>query len=183
MVLIFAALCAAGVFGVLFSLDLAGYKLADLSQQIGLSGIVSSIEGFVGSVEAGSPALGAALAAAAIPGLVLLFLELKPGKPSRVRLDENVYMGKRALKREAESSAASDEDVLKANAKVKVSRSRKGKVKIKARSRPGENSKSIKQRLSGRLRRELGQEAGLPVGSPKIKLSEGDAKSPEARVR
>lgn len=185
MILLFAGLFLLGVFGVLYSFDLAGYRLADLPGQLNLPGIYSGIEGAVTSLEEGNPppALIAVLIAVALVGLILLIAELKPPAPRRVRLDGGTYATRGAVRREAEAAAMRDPDVLDASAGVKARRGRGAKVNLRLKVRRGEDLRAIRERVRGQLQQDLQESAGIRLRRLKIRLIETDPRDAKVRVK
>ncbi len=80
MILLLAGLFVLGVYTVVYSLNLFGYRLTDLPRALGVSGLYRGLETFVGNVENGSLTVLAValLVSIAIVGLILLIAELKP---------------------------------------------------------------------------------------------------------
>lgn len=185
MISVFAALFLGGVFGTLYSFELLGYRQADLFETLGLSAAYSGIEGFVNSIESGEPsaAVVAALVAVALVGLALLFLELKPRTPRRVRMGKGTYLTRKAVEERVEAAALEEGAVLEANASVKARRGRGAKVRLDAKSRRGEDTGAVAGSVKERLRSKLGDEAGIPVGRPKVKVEEVDPRKAKARVK
>ena len=81
-----------------------GYRLASLSGT--WESFKSALQGIVGGVESGAPAIIAILVA--VVGLVLLVLELKPRRPRRVRLGKGTYLMRGVFKGEVTMAAGAD---------------------------------------------------------------------------
>src|SRR3712207_8905737 len=97
MILILAGLFVLGVYTVVYSFNLFGYRLEDVPRAIGLSGLYRGLETFVGNVEDGNLSVLTVivLVAVAVLGLVLLIAELKPPAPRRVRMHSGTYVSDR----------------------------------------------------------------------------------------
>jgi hypothetical protein len=145
IILLLAGLFVLGVFTVLYSFDLAGYRLADLPRMLRLDDFYRGLRGFVGDVERGNlNALDiATLVVIALLGLVLLVLELKPPAPRRVRMQQGTYITRGAVEDEAIAAAEQNPEVLESNANAEARRRTGAKVNIEASVRRGENVRNI----------------------------------------
>jgi uncharacterized alkaline shock family protein YloU len=185
MILFFAGLFLLGVFGVLYSFDLAGYRLSDLPQQLNLPGIYSGVESAVTGMEEGNPSSVAiiVLVAMLLVGIILLLAELKPPTPRKVKLDGGTYATRTAIRKEAERAAMQDPDVLDSSARVQARRGTGARVELEAKVRRGEDLRAIRERVRERVRQTLQSGAGVDLRRLKIRLNEIDPREGKVRVK
>src|ERR687886_2073201 len=114
MILLLAGLFVLGVYTVVYSLNLFGYRLSDLPRSLNLSGFYSGLQSFVSNVENGSISVLSMiiLVAIAVLGLILLIAELKPPAPRRVRMHNNTYITRGAVADEVVEAAERTPGVL-----------------------------------------------------------------------
>ncbi len=184
IILLLAGLFVLGVFTVLYSFDLAGYRLADLPRTLRLDDFYSGLRGFVGDVERGNlNALDiATLVVIALLGLVLLVLELKPPAPRRVRMQQGTYITREAVEDEAIAAAEQNPEVLESNANAEARRRTGAKVNIEASVRRGENVRNTQSGVRDRVQQHLDR-VGIPVSNLKVRLVESDPRETRARVK
>ncbi|MDQ3891839.1 MAG: alkaline shock response membrane anchor protein AmaP [Actinomycetota bacterium] len=184
IILLLAGLFVLGVFTVLYSFDLAGYRLADLPRTLRLDDFYRGLRGFVGDVERGNlNALDiATLVVIALLGLVLLVLELKPPAPRRVRMQQGTYITRGAVEDEAIAAAEQNPEVLESNANAEARRRTGAKVNIEASVRRGENVRNIQSGVRDRVQQHLDR-VGIPVSNLKVRLVESDPRETRARVK
>lgn len=184
IILLLAGLFVLGVFTVLYSFDLAGYRLADLPRTLRLDDFYSGLRGFVGDVERGNlNALDiATLVVIALLGLVLLVLELKPPAPRRVRMQQGTYITRGAVEDEVIAAAEQNPEVLESNASAEARRRTGAKVNIEASVRRGENIRNTQSGVRDRVQQHLDR-VGIPVSNLKVKLVESDPRETRARVK
>jgi hypothetical protein len=184
IILLLAGLFVLGVFTMLYSFDVAGYRLADLPSTLKLNDLYEGSRGFFRDVERGNLDVLdiATLIIIALLGLVLLILELKPPAPRRVLMQRGAYIARSIVKNEATVAAMQNPEVLESNADVKAQRRPGAKVNIKASVRRGENVRNIRSGIQDRVQQRLGR-MGIPVGNLKVKIIESDPRETRARVR
>ena len=184
IILLLAGLFVLGVFTVLYSFDVAGYRLAELPSTLKLNDLYEGSRGFFRDVERGDLDVLdiATLVIIALLGLVLLILELKPPAPRRVLMQRGAYITRSTVKDEATAAAMQNPEVLESNADVKAQRRPGAKVNIEASVRPGENVRNIRSSVQDRVQQRLGQ-MGIPVGNLKVRIIESDPRETRARVR
>ena len=184
IILLLAGLFVLGVFTVLYSFDLAGYRLADLPRTLRLDDFYRGLRGFVGDVERSNlNALDiATLVVIALLGLVLLVLELKPPAPRRVRMQQGTYITRGAVEDEAIAAAEQNPEVLESNANAQARRRTGAKINIEASVRRGENVGNIQSGVRDRVRQHLDR-VGIPVGNLKVRIIESDPRETRARVK
>lgn len=184
IILLLAGLFVLGVFTVLYSFDLAGYRLADLPRTLRLDDFYRGLRGFVGDVERGNlNALDiATLVVIALLGLVLLVLELKPPAPRRVRMQQGTYITRGAVEDEVIAAAEQNPEVLESNANAEARRRTGAKVNIEASVRRGENVRNIQSGVRDRVQQHLDR-VGIPVSNLKVRLVESDPRETRARVK
>lgn len=180
MILVLAGLFALGVYAVVYSFELFGYRLADLP----ISATGDWLSNFVSGVENGSlSVLGyAVLVLVALVGLILLIAELKPPSPRRVRMQRGTYITRGVVQSEAEAAAEENPNVLGSSARVKARRSSGAKVDLRADVRPGENIGTVQSELRDQVQRRFSR-SGVPVSSLKVRPVEADPRQTKTRVR
>ena len=184
MILLFAGLFVLGVYMVVYSLNLFGYRLEDIPRALGLSGLYRSLETFVQNVENGSLSVLSVilLVAVAVLGLILLIAELKPPAPRRVRMHSGTYITRGAVADEVVEAAERTPGVLGTSARVKAKRRPGARVDLKARVRRGEDTSAIQSELRRSVRERLAQR-GVPVSKLNVRLLEADPRQTKTRVQ
>ncbi len=184
MILLLAGLFVLGVYTVVYSLGLFGYRLADLPRALGLSGFYSGLQGFVRGVESGNPPILSIviLILIALVGLILLIAELKPAAPRRVRMRSGTYVTRGAVADEVVTAAEQTPDVLGTSARVKAKRRPGAQVDLEARVRRGENTSAVQSDLRRSVQERLAQR-GVPVSKLNVMLVESDPRETRTRVR
>jgi hypothetical protein len=184
MILILAGLFVLGVYTVVYSFNLFGYRLEDVPRAIGLSGLYRGLESFVGNVEDGNLSVLTVivLVAVAVLGLVLLIAELKPPAPRRVRMHSGTYVSRGAVADEVVEAAERTPGVLGTSARVKARRSPGAQVDLEARVRRGDDTGTIQSELRRSVRERLAQR-GVPVSKLNVRLVEADPRQTKTRVQ
>ncbi|HEV8224171.1 MAG TPA: DUF6286 domain-containing protein [Rubrobacteraceae bacterium] len=184
MILLFAGLFVLGVYTVVYSFDLFGYRLEDLPRALGLSGFYRNLETFVSNVENGSLSVLTVilLVAIAVLGLILLIAELKPSAPRRVRMSSGTYVTRGAVADEVVAAAERTSGVLGTSARVKARRRPGAQVDLEARVRRGDDTSTIQAELRRTVRERLGKR-GVPVSKLNLKLIETDPRRTRTRVQ
>ena len=184
MILILAGLFVLGVYTVVYSFNLFGYRLEDIPRAIGLSGLYRGLETFVGNVEDGNLSVLTVivLVAVAVLGLVLLIAELKPPAPRRVRMHSGTYVSRGAVADEVVEAAERTPGVLGTSARVKARRSPGAQVDLEARVRRGDDTGTIQSELRRSVRERLAQR-GVPVSKLNVRLVEADPRQTKTRVQ
>lgn len=183
--LLLAGLLVLGVYGVIYSFQIAGYSLSGLEQTLRIPAITSGAQSFLQNL--GQSALPAAavaiLIAIAVLGLILLVLELKPRRPRRVRTSsKGVFLSRNAVKNAVQAAAEHTSEVLGAKANAKARRGAGAKVKLQANIRRGEEQGPVRSSIREQVNNEL-SEKGVPVKTLKLKLEEAESQGTKARVR
>ena len=184
MILILAGLFVLGVYTVVYSFNLFGYRLEDIPRAVGLSGLYRGLETFVANVEDGSLSVFTVivLVAVAVLGLVLLIAELKPPAPRRVRMHSGTYVSRGAVADEVVEAAERTPGVLGTSARVKARRSPGAQVDLEARVRRGDDTGTIQSELRRSVRERLAQR-GVPVSKLNVRLVEADPRQTKTRVQ
>jgi hypothetical protein len=184
MILLLAGLFVLGVYTLVYSLNLFGYRLEDLPRALGLSGLYRGLETFVGNVEDGSLSVLSVivLVAIAVLGLVLLIAELRRSAPRRVRMHSGTYVSRGAVADEVVEAAERTSGVLGTTARVKARRSPGAQVDLEARVRRGEDTSAIQSELRRSVRERLAQR-GVPVSKLNVRLVEADPRQTKTRVQ
>lgn len=180
MILLFAGLFVLGVYVVVFSFDLFGYKLASLP----ISDFAGGLGDFVKNVEKGtlSVVTVTVLVLLAILGLLWFISELRPTAPRRVRMGSGTYVTRGVVEAEVSTVAEQVTDVLGSSVGVKARRSPGAQVDLEARVRRGEDLGTIKSDLRSAVQEHL-SERGLPVSKLRVRLVEADPRQTKARVQ
>ena len=181
-ILLLAGLFALGVYLVVYSFDLFGYRLGDLLNPLNSFG--SGLRGFVRNVEGGNlPLLTiVTLVLIALLGLLLFIAELKPPAPRRVRMRNGTYITRDAVKNEVVTAAEQTPRVLGSSARVKAKRSPGAQVNLEANVRRGEDTNAVQSDLRNSVRERLARR-GVPVSKLNVRLVEADPRQTRTRVR
>ncbi len=184
MILLLAGLFVLGIYTVVYSFNIFGYRLEDLPRALGLAGFYSGLQSFVQGAEGGNLSILSVivLVLIALAGLILLFAELKPRTPRRVRMRSGTYITRGAVADEVVAAAEQAPDVLGTSARVKAKRRRGAQVDLEARVRRGENSGAIQSDLRRSVQERLAQR-GVPVSKLNVRLVEADPRETRTRVR
>jgi hypothetical protein len=184
VILLLAGLFVLGVLTVLYSFDLAGYRLADLSNVVGLNEFYEGLRSYVRNIENGNLILldHLTLGVIALLGVVLLILELKPPSPRLVRMQQGTYVTRRAVENEAIEAVEENREVLQSKVNVDAQRRPGAKIEVKASVRSEEDIRSIQPGVQDRLQRRLA-EVGIPVGKLKVRLVASDPRETKSRVK
>ena len=184
MILLFAGLFVLGVYTVVYSFNLFGYRLEDLPRALGLSGFYRGLETFVSNVENGSLSVLTVilLVAIAVLGLILLVAELKPSAPRRVRMSSGTYVTRGAVADEVVAAAERTHGVLGTSARVKARRRPGAQVDLEARVRRVDDTSAIESELRRTVSERIGKR-GVPVSKLNLKLIETDPRRTRTRVQ
>jgi hypothetical protein len=185
MILLLAGLFVLGVYTVVYSLNLFGYRFSDLPRAVGLSGLYRGLQSFVSNAENGALSVLAVivLVSIAVLGLILLIAELKPAAPRRVRMHSGgTYITRGAVADEVVEAAERTPGVLGASSRVKARRSPGAQVDLEARVRRGEDASAIQSELRRSVRERLGQR-GVPVSKLNVRMREADPRQAKTRVQ
>jgi hypothetical protein len=184
MILLLAGLFVLGIYTVVYSLGLFGYRIEDLPRALGLAGFYSGLQSFVRGVESGNLSVLSViiLVLIALVGLILLIAELKPPAPRRVRMRSGTYITRGAVADEVVAAAEQTPSVLGTSARVKAKRRRGAQVNLEARVRRGENTGAIQSELRRSVQERLAQR-GVPVSKLNVKMVEADPRETRTRVR
>lgn len=182
VVALLAGLFVAGVYAVVYSFDLLGYRFSTAFD--GFSSSRDGLQSFVGAVESGqlSSTIIAVLVLIAVFGLILLFLELKPRRPRRVRMGRRTYLTRAVVAEEVNIAARQVPNILGSTTRVKARRKPGAKVRLEAHVRRGEDLNTVRSELREGVRQHL-ERAGVPLGRLKIRLVESDPRTTTARVQ
>ena len=182
MILLLAGLFVLGVYAVVYAFNLLGNSLTSLLNPV-QSG-ASAAQGFLQNATSGSlPATAIiSLVLIALLGLILLFLELKPPSPSRVRMDKGTYATRSAVKEEASKAVEQSPDVLGHSVKAKAKRRPGAQVDVEARIRRGEDKNTIQRSLRRQVQERLG-DRGVPVSKLNVRTVEADPRQTPSRVQ
>jgi hypothetical protein len=184
MILLLAGLFVLGIYTVVYSFNIFGYRIEDLPRALGLAGFYSGLQSFVRGVESGNLSVLSViiLVLIALGGLILLIAELKPPAPRRVRMRSGTYITRGAVADEVVTAAEQTPNVLGTSARVKAIRRRGAQVNLEARVRRGENTGAIQSELRHAVQEWLAQR-GVPVSKLNVKMVEADPRETRTRVR
>ena len=184
MILLLAGLFVLGIYTVVYSLNIFGYRIEDLPRALGLASFYGGLQGFVRGVEGGNLSVPSViiLVLIALAGLILLIAELKPPAPRRVRMRSGTYITRGAVADEVVAVAEQTPSVLGTSARVKAKRRRGAQVNLEARVRRGENTGAIESELRRSVQEQLAQR-GVPVSKLNVRMVEADPRETRTRVR
>jgi hypothetical protein len=184
MILLLAGLFVLGIYTVVYSLNIFGYRIEDLPRALGLASFYRGLQSFVRGVESGNLSVLSViiLVLIALAGLILLIAELKPPAPRRVRMRSGTFITRGAVADEVVAVAEQTPSVLGTSARVKAKRRRGAQVNLEARVRRGENTGAIESELRRSVQEQLAQR-GVPVSKLNVKMVEADPRETRTRVR
>jgi hypothetical protein len=184
MILLLAGLFVLGIYTVVYSFNIFGYRIEDLPRALGLAGFYSGLQSFVRGVESGNLSVLSViiLVLIALAGLILLVAELKPPAPRRVRMRSGTYITRGAVADEVVAVAEQTPSVLGTSARVRAKRRRGAQVNLEARVRRGENTGAIESELRRSVQEQLAQR-GVPVSKLNVRMVEADPRETRTRVR
>jgi hypothetical protein len=184
MILLLAGLFVLGVYTVVYSLNIFGYRIEDLPRALSLASFYGGLQSFVRGVESGNLSVLSViiLVLIALAGLILLIAELKPPTPRRVRMRSGTYITRGAVADEVVAVAEQTPSVLGTSARVKAKRRRGAQVNLEARVRRGENTGAIESELRRSVQEQLAQR-GVPVSKLNVRMVEADPRETKTRVR
>jgi hypothetical protein len=184
MILLLAGLFVLGIYTVVYSLNIFGYRIEDLPRALGLASFYRGLQSFVRGVESGNLSVLSViiLVLIALAGLILLIAELKPPAPRRVRMRSGTYITRGAVADEVVAVAEQTPSVLGTSARVKAKRRRGARVNLEARVRRGENTGAIESELRRSVQEQLAQR-GVPVSKLNVRMVEADPRESRTRVR
>lgn len=182
MILLLAGLFVLGVYAVVYAFDLFGYTLSSLLNPIKAAG--SGAQGFMGRVQSGGISALAILVLVliALLGLILLFLELKPAAPRRVRMDRGTFATRGVVQEETSKAVGQSPDVLGHSVKAQAQRKPGARVDLQAQVRRGEDTGAIQRNLRRLVQEHMGGR-GLPVSKLNVKTVEADPRQTKTRVK
>lgn len=171
-----------GVYAVVYSFDLLGYKLGDFFG--GFSQARSAVNGFVNAAENGTLSILSivVLILIALVGLILLILELKPRRPRRVRMQKGTYVTRGVVEEQVREAAEQTMNVLGSRVKAKARRRQGAKVKLEAHVRRGEDLNQLRTGLRDNVKQHMTRN-GVPLSKLKIRLIESDPRNTKTRVQ
>ena len=184
MILLLGGLFVLGVYTVVYSFNIFGYRLEDLPRTLGLAGFYSGLQSFVGGVESGSLSVLSVIIVVliALAGLILLIAELKPPAPRRVRVRSGTYVTRGAVADEVVAAAERTPGVLGTSSRVKAKRRPGALVDLEARVRRGDDTNTIQSDLRRSVQEHLA-ERGVPVSKLNVRLVEADPRETRTRVQ
>src|ERR687894_1818876 len=184
MILLLGGLFVLGVYTVVYSFNIFGYRIEDLPRALGLAGFYSGLQSFVRGVESGNLSVLSViiLVLIALAGVILLIAELKPPAPRRVRMRSGTYITRGAVADEVVTAAERTPSVLGTSARVKAKRRPGALVNLEARVRRGEDSGAIQSGLRRSVQEHLAQR-GVPVSKLNVRLTEADPRETRTRVQ
>jgi hypothetical protein len=182
VILLLAGLFVLGVYAIAYAFNLFGKNLSSLLNPIKSFG--TGAQSFMSAVESGNlPVLTIILLILiALLGLILLILELKPGTPSRVRMEKGTFLTRGVVQEEVSRAVEQSPDVLGHSVKARAQRRPGAQVDLEARVRRGEDTGAIQRNLRRQVQEHLGGR-GVPVGKLNVKTVEADPRQTKTRVQ
>jgi hypothetical protein len=182
VILLLAGLFVLGVYAIAYAFNLFGKNLESLLNPIKSAG--AGAQGFMRGVESGNlPILTILLLVLiALLGLILLFLELKPAVPRRVRMEKGTYATRGVVQEEVTKAVERSPDVLGHTVRAKAQRRPGALVDVEARVRRGEDTGAIQRSVRRQVQEHMGGR-GLPVSKLNVKTIEADPRQTRTRVQ
>jgi hypothetical protein len=182
VILLLAGLFVLGVYAIAYAFNLFGKNLESLLDPIKSAG--AGAQGFMRGVESGNlPILTILLLVLiALLGLILLFLELKPAAPRRVRMEKGTFATRGVVQEEVTKAVERSPDVLGHSVRAKAQRRSGALVDVEARVRRGEDTGAIQRNLRRQVQEHMGGR-GLPVSKLNVRTIEADPRQTKTRVQ
>ena len=182
VILLLAGLFVLGVYAIAYAFNLFGNNLSSLLNPIKSFG--SGAQNFMRGVESENlPLLTILLLVLiALLGLILLFFELKPAAPRRVRMEKGTFATRGVVQEEVSKAVEQSPDVLGHSVRAKAQRRPGAQVDVEARVRRGEDTGAIQRSLRRQVQEHMGGR-GLPVSKLNVRTIEADPRQTETRVQ
>ena len=182
VILLLAGLFVLGVYAIAYAFNLFGRNLESLLDPIKSAG--AGAQGFMRNVESGNlPILTILLLVLiALLGLILLYFELKPAAPRRVRMEKGTFATRGVVQEEVTKAVERSPDVLGHSVRAKAQRRPGALVDVEARVRRGEDTGAIQRSLRRQVQEHMGGR-GLPVSKLNIRTIEADPRQTRTRVQ
>ena len=185
LVIVLVALVVFGVFGAIYAFAGSGYQHAGLPGFLALPQNAQPAQSWLSNFENGViPLLDYAIVVIVfLAGLVLLGLELIPGRRHYLRLGRGLWVKREVVEKEAENVALTDQAVLESDAKLSPHRLPQSKLKLQLVVRRGESPKDAEHRVRDLLSTEIVGKGQLDIHMTRIKAKVKDPRTAKRRVK
>ena len=120
---------------------------------------------------------------ALVAGLVLLVLEVIPGRKHYLRLGHGLWVKREVVEKEAENVALADHAVLESAATLSPHRWLQSRLKLQLVVRRGESPEDAKHRVRDLLSTEIVGTGQLDIHKTRIKAEVKDPRTAKRRVK
>jgi hypothetical protein len=185
LIIVLVALVVFGAFGAIYAFAGSSYQAAGLPGFLATPEHAQPAQGWLSHFENGSvPPLDFAIVAVlSLAGLVLLVLELIPGRKHYLQLGRHLWVKREVVEKEAENVALTDHAVLESAAKLSPHRWLQSKLKLQLVVRRGESPKDAEHRVQDLLSTEIVRKGQLNVNRMRIKAEVKDPRVAKRRVK
>lgn len=184
VLLLLLCLFVVGLFAFLYGFQIGGYSIYDLPGQARESGFWKGTTVWARGLNSGTPGvlMWVICVAVIITGLILLFLELRRGRPRNVILGNSTYITKQAVESEVRSTAMNGPEISDAHVKVKSNRSPGASIMVDSKIRRGADLQSTRESLREMISARMA-DIGIPVRQLKVKAEYADPRKAQVRVK
>jgi hypothetical protein len=185
LVIVLLVLVVFGTFGAIYAFAGSSYQAAGLPGFLATPENAQPAQSWLSNFEKGyAPVLDFAIVVVVfVAGLVLLVLELIPGRKHYLQLGRRLWVKREVVEKEAESVALTDQAVLESYAKLSPHRLLQSKLKLQLVVRRGESPEDAKHRVRDLLSTEIVGKGQLDIKRTRIKAEVKDPRVAKRRVK
>ena len=185
LAIVLVVLVVFGTFGAIYAFAGSSYQDAGLPGFLATPENAQPVQSWLSNFENGSiPVLDFAIVVVAlVAGLVLLVLEVIPGRKHYLRLGRGLWVKREVVEKEAENVALTDHAVLESAAKLSPHGWLQSKLKLQLVVRRGESPEEAKHRVRDLLSTEIVGKGQLNINRMQIKVEVKDPRVAKRRVK
>ena len=185
LVIVLVALVVFGTFGAIYAFAGSRYQDAGLPSFLATPENAQPAQGWLSHFENRAvPLLDFAIVVVLLlVGLVLLVLELIPGRKHYLQLGRHLWVKREVVEKEAENVALTDQAVLESAAKLSPHRWLQSRLKLQLVVRRGESPEDARHRVSDLLSTEIVGKGQLNIQKTRIKAKVKDPRVAKRRVK
>jgi hypothetical protein len=185
LIVVLVVLVVFGTFGAIYAFAGSSYQAAGLPGFLATPENAQPAQSWLSNFENGHvPVLDFAIVVVVfVAGLVLLVLELIPGRKHHLRLGRGLWVKREVVEKEAENVALIDHAVLESAAKLSPHRWLESKLKLELVVRRGESPEDAKHRVRDLLSTEIVGTGQLDIHKTRIKAEVKDPRTAKRRVK
>jgi hypothetical protein len=185
LIVVLVVLVVFGTFGAIYAFAGSSYQAAGLPGFLATPENAQPAQSWLSNFENGYvPVLDFAIMVTVfVAGLVLLVLELIPGRKHHLRLGHRLWVKREVVEKEAENVVLTDHAVLESDAKLSPHRLLQSKLKLELVVRRGESPEDAKHRVRDLLNTEILGKGQLNIKKTRIKAEVKDPRVAKRRVK